>query len=521
MAVNDPSTSIGLVNPDWPEKAFFTQGENYLIIQAGDYGQVQTPTLPLFWDGAILRRSIGIITVNPPPAMLPNINEIPAATCMDYYGGRIWYAQNRQYSAGDMVGGPSGNVYYHYRDAILSVTENPLCVGGDGFTVPSNAGNIRAIKHSAAINASLGQGQLFIFTRKSIYQLTVPITRTQWIAANNSNQPEQKVVQITNGATGDRCVVAVNGDLFYQSFDPAIRSLTNAVRNFDMWGNTPISQNELRALQGNDRALMRFSSAIEFDNRLFNLVLPRLSADGINVVHDAILPLDFDVVTNLAERKSPVWEGAYDGLQFVQLFAGDFGGNYRAFAVALSEVDGSINVWEMSRFDRTENGDNRVTMSIETPAYTWGNAGLETKLKRLNGGELWLDRIFGQVDIHVYYRVDADPCWRLWTLASVCAARNCADQDPVKVCYPEEPACEGYRWAIGLPQPQVACDTVGIRPATIGYQFQMKLVIKGFCRIRGIILYALLHAEPQFHNVLCPPAAMPRGMAKLPNLLEQ
>lgn len=530
--VTDLSVAFGLINPESPEMAWFCQGENYLVIQAGDYytpGSVvpgttdaDGRTLPLFWNGTTLRRSIGITTLVL-PANLPNINEIPAATCMDYYGGRLWYAQARQYSAGDIVGGNSGNAANRYRDSILSVTENPLAFGGDGFTVPTNAGNIRALKHSANLNAALGEGQLFIFTRKTIYTIQVPTSRYDWINAGDdgtaatSTMPLQTVVQLVNGAVGDRSVVAVNGDLFYTSFDPAIRSLITAVRYFQQWGNTPISQNVSRALDGSDRALMRFSSSIEYDNRLLCLSLPEVAADGVNVVHSCMIPLDFDLVTSLDEKKPPSWEGSWDGLQFVQLFKGDFGGLPRAFSVMISDVDGSLNVWELTYASRTENGDNRVTWAIETPAFTWSTAGLEYKLKNLKSGELWIDKISGTVEVDVYYRVDSDPCWRRWMHTSVCSARNCAEQDPVKVCYPEEPACEGYRFTVVFPEPKFGCDVNGVRPTTIGYQFQCKVVMKGWARIRGLLLYAIPFNQPQFQGIACPTTSIPQGMAKLPN----
>ena len=58
---------------------------------------------------------------------------------------------------------------------------------------------------------------------------------------------------------------------------------------------------------------------------MFQLVLPELAADGINVIHRAILPLDFDVVSNMASTTAltnvPVWEGAYDGLLYLQRVA--------------------------------------------------------------------------------------------------------------------------------------------------------------------------------------------------------
>lgn len=517
------SAIFGLSNPSDAEMAFFAQGENYLVIQAGDYYTNPTPTLPLFWDGTTLRRSIGI--TNPAPAIAPNVNELPAATCMDYYGGRLWYAQGRTYGAGDMVGGPSGNAVNHRRDSILSVTENPLCFGGDNFTVPTNAGNIRALKHSANLNASLGQGQFYIFTRKNVYTLKVPVNRADWIAmdgtaAAGSTSPEQTVVQLVNGAVGHRCVVPVNEDLFFQTFEPSVRSLLSAVRNFGggQWGNTPISQNEDRALQFNDRSLMRFSSGIEFNNRLMQAILPTVTPDQKNVVHRGIIPLDFDIVSNLqTEAMSPAWEGIWDGLNMLELFAGDFGGVPRAFAMAISELDGSLEMWEFTTDQRMQNGDNRVTWGVEFPAFTWNASGYENKLKQLNSGELWLDKIAGTVDYEVYFRPDADPCWRFWFKNSVCAAR-CQDNDPNWVFnYPCEPDTrEGSAFTITFPEPKAVCNAMMIRPNTVGYQFQVRIMFKGWCRIRGLLLYALPKAKAQFEGIGCLTESSP-VMATLPN----
>ena len=446
---------------------------------------------------------------------------------MDYYGSRLWYAYGRAIAAGDIAGGAAGTQANHWRDAILNVTENPLCAGGDGFTVPTNAGNIRALFHSANLNVALGEGAFFIATRKTIYSLDVPVTRVDWINATSDNMPLMTVVQLVNGVVSDRSVVKVNGDVFYQSIEPAIRSFQVSLRNFGQWGNTPISQNEYRALAQNDRGLMRFSGGIAFDNRALQLVLPVLAADGLNIVHQAILPLDFDVVSNLqtvgptdvsgtSAMKPPVWEGAYDGLQFLQPFEGDFGGLSRGFVAAISEIDGSIAIWEFTTGSRTENGDGRVLWAMESPAYTWWTSGLETKLKQLKGGEIWIDSVSGTVDLTVYYRQDADPCWRFWYRTSVCAARNCNETQPVTACYPPEPFRTGYRSPIVLPEPPKDCDSMGVRPTTVGYQFQVKIVINGWARVRGLLLYAIPHTEPQYHGLTQPVTAVQTGMSKLP-----
>src|SRR5271166_3961022 len=146
-AFSDPATA---------PKAWYCQQGQFIVKQAGDGA-----TLPLFWDGTKLRRSKGI-TNNAVPPGTPGVNEIPAATAMIGYMGRIWYSQNRLASAGDIEGGNSGTAAYGFMDACLEVTENPLAVGGDGFSVPGTAGNIRALNYPIALDTSLGQGPLFI-----------------------------------------------------------------------------------------------------------------------------------------------------------------------------------------------------------------------------------------------------------------------------------------------------------------------------------------------------------------------
>jgi hypothetical protein len=500
-------------DPAVAEMAFFCQAESYLVIQAGDYfspGPVNPPmtdsagrTLPLFWDGTILRRSVGIIgPVNIPGTGHLPFNEIPAATVMDYYENRLWYGQGRKYSAGDIVGDrASGGPAVEYRDAVLKVTENPLAIGGDGFTVPTQAGNIRAIVHASQLNASLGQGSLYVGTRKAIYNPQVPITRADWIGADASNMPSQPIVQLVNGPSGHRSIIPINGDLYYQSFDPAIRSLIRAVQYFAQPGNTAISQNVNRVFKYTDRSLMRFSSSIYFDSRFLTLTLPKIASDGVNIIHQAILALDFDVVTNLSGQNAAVWEGAYDGLQFIELIGVDYNGLPRALAAIVSALDNTLQLWELTQDSNTENGDNRVTWSAEFPAYTWAPGGYETELKQLAGGELWVDRVSGTVQLDVYYRPDGDPCWRKWFNTKFCAARN-QDLGLASDAYPCEPLNEGSMYPVVFPEPCGSdCDAMRVRPTTIAYQFQVKIVLKGFCRIRGLILYAQPRIKPQYQGL--------------------
>jgi hypothetical protein len=597
----DLSAASGLSHPATLDYFYFVQGEQFVVIQAGDL-----VTEPLFWDGAVLRRSVGILGYGPPPtsfslvgtnywnvpsvgnsitinlsaayggavndiveifttasqaptfgsagpgspssvtippidagqftvtaktAVAPftvtvkvnstttagsrvgpgnitfniitsasPVSEIPSAGPMDYFHGRFWYGQGLKFCAGDIVRGPSGTAPYDHTDSILKITENPLAIGGDGFAVPTSSGNIRAIKHTVSLDIANGQGDLLIATRKAIYKLDVPISRSAWIASDNNNQPKLTPVQLNNGAVGDRCMVNVNGDLYYMSLEPSIRSLIFATRFFGEPGNRSISNNEQRAFQFYDRAFLRFTSGIAFDNRLLMTGLPSQTAQG--VVHKLITPLDFVPMSSFGEDMQPVWNGVLEGLDFMQLFTSGFNGLERAFAVVRLQ-DGSFSIWEITvagRFDNNVTGEVRINWSAEFPAFTWQT---EIKLKRLVAGELWVDRLFGEVVFKLEYRPDGETCWKTWHEWKACSARSSAEDCANPITYPVQPYGDGYKQTMILPKPPVTCEPFSLRPSDVAYQQQCRLTVKGYCRIRGFFLYAEPVEREMYKGVVC------------------
>ncbi len=503
VATRDLSTEFGLIMPPDEIISYFVQAEQFLIIQAGD-----NVTLPLFWDGAILRRSVGITNTAVAPGT-PGVNEIPAATAMDYYMGRVWYAQGRVANAGDIVAGPSGTIAYEFRDSVLNVTECPLVLGGDGFSVAAQDGVIRGLAHSANIDTSVGQGRLFMGTRKTIYALNVPVSRADWIATTNQNQPLVTIVQINNGWVNDRGITPVNGDLFYQSLEPAIRSLNQSTRFFGQWGNKQISNNEQRILQYNDRALLKHCSGIYFDSRLYETALPTQTERG--VIHKALIPMDFIPISGFNQETQPNWEGMQEGLDMFQITNGDFGGRERAFATVLSRRTNDIELWEITNFQKDDIApdpenpgqlrENRVTWVIEFPAFTWGD---ETSLKKLVGAELWVDRLFGTVQFSMEYRPDGQACWILWHMWKKCSTRTSEEGVHAPIGYPLVPCLESYVANMSLPYPDPSkCANVMGRPANVAYQIQPRLVVKGFCRVRGLYLHAEMVGRKLYDQLTC------------------
>lgn len=432
-------------------------------------------------------------------ALIGSIGEIPTAEPMVYYMGRLWLALGREYLAGDIVRGPSGTAPYQYRDSILKMTENTYLALGGTFIVPTNAGNIRALAFPANLNTALGEGQLLVFTREQIYSVNVVPTRAAWATLS---EPIQRVAQINFGTTSDRSIVGVNGDLFFQSPD-GIRSFIQAVRDFDQWGDVAISVEEQRAIEGNDRALLRFGSGIDFNNRLLQTCLPYLT--DVGVAHHGLMPLNFDLISTLASSLPPAWEGLNEGLAILRVLKGDFGGRQRAFALARGQ-SGAIEVWEITDYaqeDENLSGDSRISWRFETPSYTWSKP---FELKELDTLEIWLDRLYGNVEFTVEFRPDQWPCFEPWTKWIECAPRNnCEDCGVLLPCeYPEQIYPMQYRATIVLPKPPTRCATSQSRPLHLGYSFQFRISIKGHCRIRGLMVHAFPKDKQPYLSVTTP-----------------
>lgn len=501
-SVEDLSAAFGpgLTMPATETQFFFAEAPPYTIIQAGDL-----TTKPLFYeaetapDGS-MRRSNGFVAPGDPT------NEIPPAGPMDFHANRLWYGFGQFYAAGDISGNKTtGTVGFGYRDSVLHVTENPIPSGGDAFIIPSGVGNIRALKHAYNLDTTLGQTPLFVMTRSTVFLSDPPLNRTLWSDADEAkNSPIQRVGLVKGGTYAERAVVPVNADIYFPSTPNGdIRSFSMSLRYFQMPGNIPISRNENRVVQFNDRSLLRFASGMEFNNRLWQTVLPVETPVGVGF--QAVMPLDFDIVSSLDEREPPAWEGIYDvsaGPLVLQLLTGDFGGRERAFAVVWSERNGRIEIWECTLDNRFENGENRVTWIVEFPAYTWGDP---LKAKQLTGGSIWIDKILGKVDLKLQYFVNEYPCPIDWFQWSECTAKDCRDEILATDCYPTDLVqyCESFMPDRDFPKPPIKCIGATKKPSNVGYQFRARLIIKGWCRIRGFLLYALPFLKGPYDNLKC------------------
>lgn len=452
-SVSDISIA-GDLNPSNLPMAWMTQAENFFIVQDGQ-------SKALIYNGGTSRRAD------------PSLKEVPTGKQITYGMGRIWIARNNEYIAGDIAGGPT---------SVLQFTETGYLNEGGSFVVPLQSGEITFLKFISSIDTSLGQGELVIGTENSIFSNRVPPNRNTW---KDSADAIQRIVQIDAGATGQRGVSGVNGDLFFRSKD-GIQSLVVAIRQFGTWGNTPISREMNRIIELDDRRLLQFASAVKFDNRLLMTCSPVETPQGI--YHRGLIELDFDLISSMGSKLPPAYDGISTGLKILQLVDGFFGGIKRCFAFTLND-DNEIELWERTLAQKFDSVSQPITWTFETPSYNFGNP---FELKRLETADISLDELSGPVTITIQFKSDQTPYWTNWHSWSECAKDK--DCDTAECGSPNSYQPQ-FRAKMRLPQPPDDCDSSNKKPVREGYEFQFRFVITGFCRIKQCRFHAYAQEE--------------------------
>lgn len=478
-------TIPGNPNSSLLEFTWMEQAEEFFVMQDGN-------SAPYIFNGAFARRGTP--------------SEIPTGTVMAYVMGRLWIASpnRRQFIASDLVYGPSGTATYNYRDSVLKMTENALLSTGGAFSLPDNAGPITAMRAIANLDTSNGQGPLMVFTLTNAFSINAPVDRTLWKAVNF---PIQSVAMIGPGPVSSNGVVNVNSDLWFRSSD-GIRSLILARRNFQQsgqstfpnvplsWANTPFSDEMRPILDLDQKETLDHASCVFFDNRLLETISPVWTERGTSF--RGAVAMDFSVVSGIGRQTPPAWEGVWTGVRILQVLIATISKVERCFMIVLSP-DNKIELWELSRADRNDNGTKRIVWSHDSRSMGFRDLG--SGLKQLMYGQQWIDNVAGQVNFQVQFRPDQYPLWIDWTAWSECATMdNCST--PPSCSGPPQSLRLQYRPDIRFPQPPNTCDVAGQKPVNLGFEFQVRETVTGYCRIKKVLLHA--HDRDESPRGSCP-----------------
>lgn len=455
------SQNVGIV--------YMIQAEDFLIAQDG-------LSKAFIFDGGSSRRA------------MTEKGEIPTGTVMAYGIGRIWVAiPGRGFVAGDIVYGPTGTPAYDKRDSILKFTENTFLAGGGAFIAP---GEINAMAFISSLDTSTGQGPLMIFTDEAVLSVNAPINREAWAAVQN---PIVTTSLIANGAMSFYGTIpTVNGDIFYRALD-GMRSFFLARRERGTFGNTPISGEIDNLLVTDGPELLRFHSAIMFDNRL--LFVGRSRPDRYGASWQGIGALDFDNFNSMLEKSPPVYDGTWTGVDPVWLFTGKYGRTQRAFIAAINS-DGENELWEISKNHQFDNGSGRIKWTMVSRAFTFKSP---LEMVRLENLEMFPDTVMGNASCTVRFRPDEYPCWADWKSQSVCYDwRQCT---PFENCEMPIPFQGGYKTRLPFGQPPDTDETNDGKPMRLGYSHQLEIVNEGYFQVKMMRLVAVVPDEEVFPTV--------------------
>lgn len=437
-------------NPENLPTAWMEQAEQWLIVQDGKSAAIR-------YNGTEVRRS--------GPA-----GEVPTGTAMVYNEeiGRLCVAlPTNEIAIGDIT------------DPI-KFTETTYLNEGGKFRIPRRHGFITGACMLANQDRSNGQGAMLFFTEGTITGFALPPNREQW---KNLQYPVQITMPI-KGTTSHHSLVNVNGDVFYRGED-GFRSFALTRQDFNQWGNTPLSRELGRVLDFDDRKLLRFAASCLFDNRLLFTAAPRKGRYG--AYHEMLCVLDFEGVSRI-KRLPPRWDGVWTGIQAQHFVTGNFGGEERCFIFGRNPETGGVQLWELLKRGDFDGDEGRIQCTIESRALDFGTPFQMTKL---DGFEMWVDKVVGTVDFDLKHKADLGPCWADWGTKTICQKhKDCSDTgDGCRTVHSYRP---GHRSRLGFGQPPDENEnTVDNRPMRFGYQHELRLQWLGRARVKWALAKAI------------------------------
>ena len=177
----------------------------------------------------------------------------------------------------------------------------------------------------------------------------------------------------------------INGDVFFRSRD-GIRSVIQAVRDFQTLGNTPMSREMYRVLKYDDLAYLKYVSGVLFNNR-YLMTSQSDPDDDDGIAFNGLVALDFDLISGISGKSPPAYDGFWKlkvtrdsvehEMKFMQLVVGRFDEIERCMAFVRNN-DGDTEMWELTNDDdMIEDVDVSPTTALSGTVTTNGTTTIE------------------------------------------------------------------------------------------------------------------------------------------------
>lgn len=346
--------------------AYMVQADKYMIIQDGF-------SRPIIYDSNKVRRSDYTV-------MDREKTEVPVGTIMAYGMGRIVVIVNkRDVAFGDIYG---SHDLPDPADSLPFFTERNFLSEGFDAAIPFQQGVATGMVFFPQLDTSTGNGQLLVFAERGAASFHLELPREEW-----KTSQFQILALLTTGMRGHRSIAVVNEDLWFRS-DDGERSFRQARSESTGWAHIPLSTNVKQYLDVDTGRLLKFASAIYFDNRVLITTSPYWNQG--RPFHKGLVVADFDVISSFGERPLPAWDGHWTApFRISQVFTGTFNGITRAFAFGLDKNNNN-QLYELSVGDKNDWDRQQIEWSLTTRAFDFKGQSTPFTESELYDADLWL-----------------------------------------------------------------------------------------------------------------------------------
>lgn len=434
------------------KRAYMQQADRFHITQDGE-------ARPIIFDGVTARRA--------------KEDEVPVGTFMAYGMGRLVVCVNgRELTFGDLYGSNQGT---DPGDSVVKFTETTFLNEGFNASIAFSLGAVTGLHFAPQQDSAVGDGELLAFSENGVSSFFLSQPRDVW-----KDSAFQRVTLLNIGGRSHNMIVSVNGDLWFRS-DDGWRSYRQARAEIQGWAHLPMSTEIRDYMESDTPRLLKFGSAIIFNNRLLGTCTPRFNQGRL--YHEGITSLDFDVLSSFGQATRPAWDGRWGKIRFVKLITGKFEGVNRAFAFGIDNA-GRNQIYELMPEPGGDDFDGPISCTLECRAMDFNSPFNE---KEILGGDLWVNQVSSEAVITLEYKSDQEPSWQPWTTLNVirktgtCQAVGCGGVPTVK---------PGYAPRRTIPMPLPTCSEQTRRKSTRFFEFQPKLTWTGHCVIDRLRLSA-------------------------------
>jgi hypothetical protein len=140
------------------------------------------------------------------------------------------------------------------------------------------------------LDTSTGNGQLMVFAERGSASFFLSLPREEW-----KTSTFQILSLLTTGLRGHRSIAVVNEDLWFRG-DDGVRAYRQARSEQGGWAHIPLSTNVRQYLENDSGGMLKFCSAIYFDNRILVTTSPVWNQG--RPYHSGMVVVDFDIISS-------------------------------------------------------------------------------------------------------------------------------------------------------------------------------------------------------------------------------